>query len=228
MISVVIPTYNEEKHIRFCLKSLVKCKTKKYEIIIVDAKSTDKTAEICKEYTDKILIENKKEGIAAARNKGANIAKGDIIAFLDADSIPKEGWLDYVEKAMADNVIAVSGPVEYGINWLDYIYKLLFLINLNKILFNFSLIYCNNSAWRRDKFLELGGYKNVIGEDFDLCMRARKYAKKIVIVPGMVVRLSARRFKKEGVLSTHYLWIKSNIYALSGKSVPFENYKKYS
>ena len=72
MISVIIPTYNEEKYVRSCLDNLKKCKTKNYEIIIVDAKSTDKTIDICREYTDKILIEEKKEGLAIARNKGVD------------------------------------------------------------------------------------------------------------------------------------------------------------
>ena len=229
MISVIIPTYNEEKYVRSCLDNLKKCKTKNYEIIIVDAKSTDKTIDICREYTDKILIEEKKEGFAIARNKGADIAKGEIVAFLDADSVPKEGWLNNIEKHLKDDTVAVCGPVEYNINWLDYGAKIyIHANNLSKILFNICLIYGNNSAWKKKVFLEVGGFRDVIGEDFDFCLRARKYAKKINTIPDMKVRLSTRRFEKEGLFKTHCLWLKSNIYALFGKSMSLDDYKHIS
>ena len=229
MISVVIPTYNEEKNVRACLENLKKCKTANYEIIIVDAKSTDKTVDICREYTDKILIENKKEGLAIARNKGAEIAKGNIVAFLDADSIPKEGWLDCIEKSMTEDVVGVGGPVEHGIYLLDWGYKILFYSNdLQKILFNYSFIYGNNCAWKKDNFLECGGFRNVICEDIHFSFHIRKHAKKITINRNMKVYLSKRRFEKEGLIKTHILWSKAMIYALFGKSIAFDNYKPIS
>lgn len=229
MISVVIPTYNEDKYVRSCLENLKKCKTANYEIIIVDAKSTDKTVEICREYTDKILIENKKEGLAIARNKGVEIAKGDIVAFLDADSIPKEGWLDNIEKTMTEGVVGVGGPVEHGIYWLDFGYQILFYSNkLQKVLFNYSFIYGNNCAWKKDNFLECGGFRNVICEDIHFSIRIKKHAKKIRINKNMKVYLSTRRFEKEGLIKTHILWSKAIIYALFGKSITFDNYKSIS
>lgn len=226
MISVIIPTYNEEKYIEKCLESLKKCETSDYEIIIVDGKSTDKTVKICGGYTDRILIEDKKEGIAIARNKGVEIARGDIVAFLDADSVPSEGWLDAIEDSFKNDTIAAGGPIEHGIKWLDFLYKMLFYSNvLHKTLLNICIIYENNSAWRKERFLELQGFRNFIGEGFDICIRARKYAKKIKINGNMKVRLSRRRFEQEGLVKTHLLWTKAIIYNRIGMGIPHREYK---
>ena len=83
MISVVVPAYNEEKQIEKCLDSLVnQSTTQKFEVIIIDNNSNDKTAEIAKKY-EKILnlkiFMQKIKGRGAARQKGFYQANGEII-----------------------------------------------------------------------------------------------------------------------------------------------------
>lgn len=87
LVSVVIPTYNEEKDIRDCLDSLLKQSYKNIEIIIVDDGSTDKTREIVTTYSkNKVkLIEGMHKGPGFSRNLGAKQAKGVILVFVDAD-----------------------------------------------------------------------------------------------------------------------------------------------
>lgn len=92
-VSVIMPAYNVENYIEASIESVLNQTYNNWELIIIDDGSTDKTAEICKRYADlddRIIYlyqENSKQ--AKARNNGIGIAKGDIIAFLDADDL----WL---------------------------------------------------------------------------------------------------------------------------------------
>jgi len=94
LVSVVIPTYNEERDIQSCLDSLKKQTYKKIEIIIVDDGSNDKTKEIVKK-NGALLLEQEHQGPGKARNLGVGKAKGEIIILIDADMSLFE---DYIEK----------------------------------------------------------------------------------------------------------------------------------
>lgn len=89
MISVIIPLYNKEKAIKETLKSVLNQTYKRFEIIVVDDGSTDRSAEIVREITDERIKYYYKEngGVSAARNYGVLKAKFDWIFFLDADDI---------------------------------------------------------------------------------------------------------------------------------------------
>ena len=89
-ISAVIPAYNCEKYVSRAIDSVLAQTCPVDEIIVVDDGSNDKTAEIVRSYGDKVkLIQQPNAGVSAARNKGIEAAKGNWIAFLDAD----DEWL---------------------------------------------------------------------------------------------------------------------------------------
>jgi len=98
LISVVIPLYNKELHIKRAIDSVLAQKVRDLEIVIVDDGSTDKGAEIVKSYKDpKIrLLNQENAGVSAARNKGISVAKADIIAFLDADDEWMPNFLEII------------------------------------------------------------------------------------------------------------------------------------
>ncbi|QQG47102.1 MAG: glycosyltransferase family 2 protein [Candidatus Woesebacteria bacterium] len=83
-VSIIIPTFNEEKTIADCLLSLAKQTYKDFEIIVVDDGSTDQTLQNLKDFKIKTFSQNHK-GPAVARNLGAEHSKGKILVFVDAD-----------------------------------------------------------------------------------------------------------------------------------------------
>ena len=93
-VSVIIPVLNGERTIRECLASLIKMDypVERREILVVDNGSTDSTAEIVKSFPVRYLREER-PGPSAARNKGIEAGKGEILAFTDADCVVTAGWL---------------------------------------------------------------------------------------------------------------------------------------
>ena len=87
MISVVIPLYNKEEQIAHTLQSVFTQTFQNFEIVIVDDGSTDNSVEEVEKFTDSRirLIHQTNAGVSAARNRGIEEARGELIAFLDAD-----------------------------------------------------------------------------------------------------------------------------------------------
>lgn len=90
-ISIIIPVYNAESYLRNCLDSVLRqgLAENEYEVVLVDDGSTDNSLEICEEYSKNYsqirFISQENAGVAVARNRGIDEAKGEFIAFLDAD-----------------------------------------------------------------------------------------------------------------------------------------------
>ena len=110
IISFIVPSYNSEKTIEGCIKSIIKQRCKK-EIIVVDGGSSDKTISILKKYKLKILLE-KERGAGPARNLGLKKAKGDYIAFVDSDVVLPDNWTKKCIKKIGQNksIVGVGGP----------------------------------------------------------------------------------------------------------------------
>ena len=237
-ISVVVPTYNEEKNIEKCLEALLNQSLPKeeYEIIVVDGKSYDNTYEIAKSYADKV-IQQISHGVGGARNDGVDIAEGEIIATTDADCEPFEEWLEVICKKFEDeSVVALTGilkPYDFtDMNRLDiFIYKRLFDAS-NWLLVAFSWLghyhLCGaNSAFRKDVFQKVGGYLPLAyADDVEIFKRIKKKGK-IMLDRKMKIRYSVRRIKKIGLMNYFFLIIKMdwNIMVLGNKPTQ-GNYSK--
>lgn len=226
-LSIIIPAYNEEKNLCRCIKALENCSSTDYEIIVVDGKSTDKTVEIAEKYADKVIVEEKRSGIAAARNLGVRLSKAENLAFLDADSVPCKAWVDFIKQNLQENVMAVGGPVYYGKRNYDIYSNAVFASNkiISKI-FDFFFLSGNNSAYNRKFFKEVGGFSNVVCEDVDMAKKIGKYKKNLMFVPDMSVMLSPRRFEKNGFVNTLFKWGTADLLILLNRGMPFKSYKK--
>jgi len=114
MISVICPTYNEEKYISVCLDSILQCDYphQDLEVLIVDGCSTDQTRSIVQSYVNKFpfikLIDNFEKIVPAALNIGIAQAKGNIIIRIDAHAIYESNYFStlvhYLQQLNADNV----------------------------------------------------------------------------------------------------------------------------
>lgn len=100
LISIIVPIYNTEKHLRRCISSICAQSYRKLEIILINDGSTDSSGIICNEF-QKIdsrirVIHKKNEGAAAARNTGLEVATGQYISFVDSDDWIKSDLIEYL------------------------------------------------------------------------------------------------------------------------------------
>lgn len=109
-LSIVIPVYNEEHHIRACLDAIANQTVAPLEVIIVDNNCVDKTIAIAKTYKFVRVLKEPIQGRTVSRNRGFNAAKGEIIGRIDADSIVLPNWVERVIKDFKDpSVDGVAG-----------------------------------------------------------------------------------------------------------------------
>ena len=98
-VSIIIPVYNNEQYIEKCIQSVLNQTFENFEVIVINDGSTDKSGEILEKLNREdsriILIEQKNQGVAVARNRGMNKATGKYITFVDGDDYLKN---DYIEK----------------------------------------------------------------------------------------------------------------------------------
>ena len=94
-VSVIVPVYNDGQRIGKCIEALLiqTYPQAHFEIIIVDNGSNDNTRSVIEEHPVKLLVEDRIQSSYAARNKGIKNAKGEVIAFTDADCIPAPDWI---------------------------------------------------------------------------------------------------------------------------------------
>lgn len=122
LISVIIPVYNVEKHLKKCLDSIVNQTYKNLEIILIDDGSKDGSADICREYAEKddriVFISRENRGVSATRNEGIDLAHGDYFSFIDSDDYLELDAYEYLINLINEhNVDAVN--YEYFITFKD-------------------------------------------------------------------------------------------------------------
>ncbi len=219
-VTVVVPTLNEEKYVESCLLSVQKQSYKPYEIIVCDGNSEDRTRQIAKKYATKVIIE-KKRSAAAERQKAANMAKGDIIAFIDSDTIAERDWLKKMVEQFKPGVVAVYGRVlmRDG-SKIDNVLASLFTPYIRFTdLIGKPAVAGMNMAVRKDAFKKINGFNLALktAEDIDLFNRIKKYGK--TRYADAVTYTSARRLKHWGYKKFLFFHAKNLVkYTLTGKS----------
>ena len=117
-ISIVIPVYNSSSTLKECLDSIFSSTFKDYEVIVVSGNSTDDSIKIAKQFQIKIIELPENKGPALARNKGFQVAQGDIILFLDSDVILNKNSLSLIiDKFSLTEVNAIQGIYSHEPNY---------------------------------------------------------------------------------------------------------------
>jgi len=195
LISVIIPVYNGEDFIPVCIESLLNMDypSDKFEIIIVDNNSTDGTADVVRRYPVRYIFESIK-GPSAARNTGARVARGNILAFTDVDVIVEKNWLFEIEKNFTNQDIDAVMGVCKGINrniWaeLGQRYYEIFVAQRKSEGKNLRKIDTKNFAIRKAVFLESGGFDNnfMNSEDLEFGLRLYDRGYKTVFSSGVKI-----------------------------------------
>lgn len=186
-ISIVIPTYNEEKYIGRTLQSINKLDKNNWwvEVVVIDAHSTDKTRDSARSYGARVM-DIIHRGIGYARQQGIEHAKGEIVAFTDADTMVPRDWLiKHIEALNRPNVVLSYGlfkltdgtfPYYHFINYiLMPVYKWLTILGILRI----SLVAGQNMAFWREKAQMVGGFDTSLHilEDNDFARRMSKIGK---------------------------------------------------
>ena len=114
MLSFVVPAYNEEFELPRTLQAIrVAAQHQEHEIVVVDDASTDRTALVASDAGANVVSINRRQ-IAAARNAGANVARGDILFFVDADTRISDQHVDGGIAALGDGYAGGSARVNVG------------------------------------------------------------------------------------------------------------------
>lgn len=193
-ISVIIPAFNEEVTIKTCLESAKRLNS--LEIIVVDGGSTDRTREIAQDAGAKVVKSPKGRGIQM--NKGASLAKGEILLFLHADTLLPLPPGDFLKKEFLKDHVGGFFRLKFDDNSIST--KLVeFFANLRSRIF--SLPYGDQAIFvKRDVFEKIGGFREYpFLEDIDLGIRIKKFGK-LKYIPLKVIA-SSRRLKKGYPLS---------------------------
>jgi cellulose synthase/poly-beta-1,6-N-acetylglucosamine synthase-like glycosyltransferase len=191
-VSFVIPARNEEENIEKCMLAILNLDYAKdrYEVIVADGGSEDRTAEVARA-RGAIVIKNAKIIQSAARNLGAMNAKGELIAFIDADIILEREWLKKAIIHFRDPDVAAVGNfpgIAEESNWLE---KAWFFYVQNRHSSNSAIsvewLASANVIFRKAIFNKIGGFDETIRytEDVDISFRARRSGYKIILDPGL-------------------------------------------
>ena len=204
MISVVIPALNEEKYLPDCLKSLRNQDyTGPYEIIIADNGSTDNTIRIAQDFQARVVPCPEKKNVFYARQIGADAAQGDIIAQADADTLYPRNWLSRIADRFEKHpeMVAVTGRYVYTeAPWwavVEYVIRTLTNMWTVPILGRPWVVSGATFAFRREIFVKLGGYHDIVyaPDQWGIASRLNR-AGKVAFDSKLRVITSPRSVKK--------------------------------
>jgi glycosyltransferase involved in cell wall biosynthesis len=203
--SIIVPTYNRPRQIVLCLEALsrINYPHSSFEVIVVDDGSRLPVQNFVSPFYDKMnltIITQENAGPSAARNAGANGAKGDFLAFTDDDCMPAPDWLQTLSirfktspecaiigrsvNALADNLFDTASQmlIEYLHAYYNH--------NPNQARF----ITSNNLSLPTKQFHNLGGFDTGFsragGEDREFCENWRHFGYRVIYAPEVIVNHS--------------------------------------
>ena len=226
-ISLVIPAFNEEDFLPALLDTVDHARVDysgdpdTLEVVVADNGSTDRTAEIAGDRGCKVASVERRR-IAAARNAGARIAEGDIVAFVDADSLIHPDTFNAIDRTLRDDVIIGATGITMS-RWslgigvsLALVYPVIYAIGADS-----GVVFCRRPDWE-----EVGGYNEgmTFAEDVDFFLRLKKLGRtrgqRFRRTRGARAVTSSRKFDTHG--DWHYVkamalgpvWLMTNPEAL--------------
>jgi glycosyltransferase involved in cell wall biosynthesis len=190
VISVVVPVRNDPVHLRACLESLAASRGADHEVLVVDDASTDDSADVAAALGARVLRLERRSGPAAARNRGAEAARGEHLFFVDADvCVHPETVAQVVSVFAADpGIDALFGSYDLrpgASNFLSQYKNLFHHFVHQQGSAEASTFWSGCGAIKRSVFLELGGFDTSYArpciEDIELGARLRRAGRRIAL-----------------------------------------------
>ena len=215
MISIIIPTLNEEKYLPLLLKSI---KEQDYngelETIVADAGSHDKTKEIARNFQCQVV---KGGNISQGRNSGARAAKGELLLFTDADVVLPKHFLETAVKEFTSRKLDGASFFIYPIqnNWFKTLVFNIFYNYPVKLIVKAFPFGSMTFLVKKEIHQKIKGFneKVVFLEDTEYIRRLAK-AGKYRILEKPAIYASTRRFEEHGWIRTYTKIIIANIYTI--------------
>ena len=210
-ISVVIPAWNEEREIEYCLEGLFRQTHSAFEVIVVDNGSTDATASLAEAWGVRVIKEPQRS-ISCARQAGFEAARGTIVASTDADTVVPPNWLAQIEQVFRERpqTVGVFGPFQYQshsapttlANWLIPLCSTgLVVVQWATCKLRRPHFPGSNFAVRREAFFEVCGFRSPSNgsfysywEDVQLGLKLKRIGE-IRYLSDLVVSASGRKLK---------------------------------
>lgn len=211
-ISIVVPAYNEEKYIGDCLASIIANRTKDIsEIIVINNASTDRTSAVAEKFPGVRVVTEPHKGLTHARQRGLMEAKGDLIAYLDADTRMPPEWAVIVKKEFTEHpeMVSLSGPFHYYDlpREKKILAEGLWAISAMPVFWTIGFMVLGaNFIAKREALVQIGGFNTAIsfyGEDTDIAWRLSK-AGKVKFSMKFFIIGSGRRLLEEGIIQTFW------------------------
>ncbi len=227
MVSIVIPTFNEEAFLPRLLASIRAQDFTDYEIIVADNASRDRTRAVAREYGARVVA----GGIpGAGRNRGAEAARGEYLLFMDADTVMPEGFLGTILARMDKDFVDICIPWIKPIDGNGSMYGTIFrfsntFFKLMEAIQPQGLGICILVTSRLHR--RIGGFSESkrVSEDFDYISRAA-FVGRFRVYANVFVYHSVRRYVAEGVSNLVRKQVKSGFfYLFTGKAYDTEDYE---
>ena len=194
-VSAVIVAKHAERTIRHAVKSLLRQIIKPHEIIVVVDSLADPTIEAVADLPVKVIL-NEDVGLGAARKTGVDVSTGDVIAFIDADCIANERWIESLVEAFSESNLMVQAGRAIGVKTLsDTPTTSLELSSGNTGFLRFAPT--QNFAFRKELVNIVGNFDSWFkggGEDLDFCIRLRKAGYGIRYNPNAEIYHLSHRY----------------------------------
>lgn len=209
-VSIIIPAWNEEERIVDCLDNATRQTVMPHEVLVVDNRSTDHTAEIVERYIAehpdlpvKLLHQDEEQGLIPTRNYGLNHATGDILGRVDADCMLKPDWVEVVRGIFTEDAEAMgaTGPVTYydmpahkiALRGDDSVRRHTYRADGGQVLLFGSNMALRASAWKLIHDEVCLDKEDVMHEDIDISLHLLGRGLKTVYSGRMICGISARR-----------------------------------
>lgn len=205
-ITVAIPAYNEENYIGDCIKAVLAAATDNLlEILVINNASTDKTAEVAAKFPKVRVINEPQKGLTKARQRALLEAKGDLLAFVDADNRVPAHWFSLInyEYGHYPNLVCLSGPYYYfGLPGWQNLLARSFIYTIVMPLYHLVgyMALGGNFVAKKSALKEIGGFDVSIsfyGEDTNIARRLYAVGK-VQFMRKFFVYASGRRGTGEG------------------------------